>query len=87
MTSNPRGLLITREQAIRVLLGGFLVGCVMPIEPPTPTGDVLDALRTAQALLLSLSDAHPKNLLLKEAVGAVEMALTTVTEFNELTGG
>jgi hypothetical protein len=56
----------------------------MPIEPPTPTGDVLDALNAARTTLLTLSEANPGNLLIKDTLGAVEMAITTMTEFKDM---
>jgi len=51
----------------------------MPIEPPDPTGKILDTLRTALAALHDLADLRPEDqVLAKVALGSVDVAIVAL---------
>ena len=87
MSTSPLDGTMSRERALRVLLGVILVGCApMPAEQPNPHGETLDTLRAALAQLQAAVAVYPHDPTLAPATAAVAQAvklLASVTSSDE----
>jgi hypothetical protein len=58
-----------------------MVASSMPIEPPDPTGKILDNLRAALAGLQAVAATRPGSALIREALIATSAALLATEAF------